>query len=191
MAIVHGDSRQVSDELPNLAILPMRKKDIEGVLSIEKLVHPKPWSYNVFLSEISNTKERSYSTLRLNGEIVGYSGVMYILEDAHITNIAVSPAHQGKDYGSALMFALVTEALKHGSKNLTLEVRVTNKPAQKLYTNFGFMPVGIRKGYYQENNEDAMIMWAYDIDSDQYRERIAKIASAKGLIERSKASRWF
>ena len=191
MAIVHGDSRQISDESSSLAILPMRKKDIEGVLAIEKRVHPKPWSYNVFLSEVSNTKERSYSILRLNGEIVGYSGVMYILEDAHVTNIAVSPEFQGRNYGSSLLFALIAEALKHGSKNLTLEVRVSNKPAQKLYTNFGFMPVGIRKGYYQENNEDAMIMWAYDIDSDQYRGRIAKIAQAKGLIERSKSPRWF
>ncbi len=191
MAIVHGESRQISDESSSLVILPMRKKDIEGVLAIEKRVHPKPWSYNVFLSEISNSKERSYSVLRLDGEIVGYSGVMYILEDAHVTNIAVSPELQGKNYGSALLYALIVEALKHGSENLTLEVRVTNKPAQKLYTNFGFMPVGIRKGYYQENNEDAMIMWAYDIDSDQYRARIAKIAQSKGLIERSKSPRWF
>ncbi len=191
MAIVHGESRQISGESSSLAIVPMRKKDIESVLEIEKRVHPKPWSYNVFLSEISNTKERSYSVLRLDGEIIGYSGVMYILEDAHVTNIAVSPDLQGKNYGSCLLYALIVEALKRGSINLTLEVRVSNKPAQKLYTNFGFMPVGIRKGYYQENNEDAMIMWAYDIDSEDFRARITRIAENKGLIERSKSPRWF
>ncbi len=173
-----------------LRIAPMRKRDLPQIQQIEKQVYPKPWSLGVFLSELAHHKERSYSVAIQNGLVAGYSGVMYVLEDAHITNIAVDPAFQRQNIGSALMYSLVMEAIDYGAKNMTLEVRVSNNSAQRLYQNFGFMPVGVRKGYYQENNEDAIIMWAYDIDLREYRDKIEFLAQNRGLNIRRKRHRW-
>ena len=174
----------------DLQISPMRKRDLAQIQEIEKKVYPKPWSLGVFLSEIAQHKIRSYSVAIHQGRIVGYSGVMYVLEDAHITNIAVDPRCQRHYIGSALMYALVMEAIDYGSKNMTLEVRVTNGSAQRLYQSFGFMPVGVRKGYYQETNEDAIIMWVYDVDLDEYRDKISLLAQRRGLSLRRKQHRW-
>ena len=168
----------------------MRKKDLVRITEIEAQVYPTPWSARVFLSELAHRKERSYSVARLDSEIVGYSGVMYILEDAHITNIAVDPAYQRHHIGSALMHSLVFEAIDYGSKNLTLEVRVSNQGAQRMYQSFGFMPVGVRKGYYQENNEDAIIMWAYEIDTPAFIDRVNEVAEARSLGPRRRRRRW-
>ncbi|CAG4932525.1 ribosomal protein S18-alanine N-acetyltransferase [Acidithrix sp. C25] len=174
-----------------LSINPMRKKDLSAIHEIEKLVYPKPWSVGVFLSELAHHKERSYSVAVLGGAVVGYSGVMYVLEDAHITNIAVHPDFHRHHIGSALMYSLVLEALDYGAKNLTLEVRVTNLAAQRMYASFGFMPVGVRKGYYQENNEDAIIMWVYEVDTPEYRDRLVQLASKRNLSARRRHFRWF
>ncbi|MDA8261736.1 MAG: ribosomal protein S18-alanine N-acetyltransferase [Actinomycetota bacterium] len=174
----------------DLRVDPMRKRDLKRVLEIERKVYPTPWTMNVFLSELSYKKERSYSVARIGTEVVGYSGVMYVLEDAHITNIAVDPAYHRHHVGSALMYSLVMEAIDAGSKNLTLEVRVSNQPAQRMYHSFGFMPVGVRKGYYQESNEDAIIMWAYDIDTTEYAARLERLAQERGLSARRGRRRW-
>lgn len=174
----------------DLRIDPMRKRDLVRIQEIEKLVYPKPWSVGIFLSELAHHKERSYSVAVHEDLVVGYSGVMYVLEDAHITNIAVDPSFQRGNIGSALMYALVMEAVEFGSKNMTLEVRVSNNAAQRLYQTFGFMPVGVRKGYYQENNEDAIIMWVYDIDLGGYRDRLMSLAGQRGLTARRRRHRW-
>jgi ribosomal-protein-alanine N-acetyltransferase len=107
--------------------------------------------------------------------VVGYSGLMLVGEDAHVTTIAVDPAWQQHQVGRRLMLNIARDARERGARHLTLEVRVSNEPAQKLYRTFGFRPAGIRKGYYVETNEDALVMWADDIDQTDYLDRLLHI----------------
>jgi ribosomal-protein-alanine N-acetyltransferase len=105
---------------------------------------------------------------------------MLVLEDAHVTTIAVDPAWHRHQIGTRLLHTLATAGIERGAENLTLEVRVGNEPAQALYRRFGFAPAGIRKGYYQETNEDALVMWSNDVHTPEYAQRLAAVAS--GII---------
>ncbi len=112
-----------------------------------------------------------------NGDkrIIGYGGLLVIDDDAHITTLAVAPEARGQNLGKRLMLALVDQALGVGVRHLTLEVRLSNSSAQGLYELFGFEPVGRRKNYYK--NEDALVMWATDIDALDYADRLVSIRS--------------
>ncbi len=101
-------------------------------------------------------------------EVVGYAGLMMSLDDAHITTVAVDPAWQRRHVGARLLLSLVREALARKAANLTLEVRVSNAGARDLYRRFGFEAVGVRKGYYAESGEDAIVMWAHDVKRPAY-----------------------
>jgi ribosomal-protein-alanine N-acetyltransferase len=162
----------------HVRIAPMRRRNLRGVLRIEEQVYPRPWSHAVFQGEIA-TKDgsRLYVVARVGSAVVGYAGVLYQGDDAHVTNIAVDPAHHRHFIGSRLLLTLARQARARGSKHLTLEVRVSNRGAQALYRRFGFAPAGIRQKYY-ENVEDAIIMWAHDIDASAYRDRLAAIEDA-------------
>jgi [ribosomal protein S18]-alanine N-acetyltransferase len=107
--------------------------------------------------------------------VVGYGGLMVSVDDGHITTLAVDPEWHRNKLGSRLMLALARDAIDRGVVGLTLEVRVGNAPAQELYRKFGFVPAGIRKNYYIETNEDALVMWAHDIDTPDYRRRLDRI----------------
>jgi ribosomal-protein-alanine N-acetyltransferase len=115
---------------------------------------------------------------RVGSTVVGYGGLMLVTEDGHVTTLAVDPAWVRQGLGTRLLHVLATAAIDRGAKNLTLEVRAGNHPAQELYRAFGFAPAGIRKGYYVETNEDAIIMWANDVDGPAYRERLRGLATA-------------
>jgi [ribosomal protein S18]-alanine N-acetyltransferase len=108
---------------------------------------------------------------------VGYVGLMFVEEEAHVTTVAVAPEYQGRGIGTQIMLGAVRIAQEEGARQISLEVAVGNERAQALYRRFGFVPVGVRKGYYQLTGEDAFVMWAYDIDSPAYRERVARIES--------------
>jgi len=155
----------------------MRRRHVRSVLRIEEQVYPRPWSSSLFLSELALRSSRSYSIARVGREVVGYAGVMISFEDAHVTTIAVDPAWHRHHIGSRLLLNIARDARERGAKHLTLEVRVSNEPAQKMYRTFGFRPAGIRKGYYVETNEDALVMWADDIDETAYLERLLRIES--------------
>ena len=159
-------------------IVPMRRRHLRSVLRIEEQVYPRPWSSSLFLSELALRSSRSYCVARVGREVVGYAGVMISFEDAHVTTIAVDPAWHRRGIATRLMVALARESLVRGAHNLTLEVRMSNKGAQELYRRFGFAPVGVRKNYYQETNEDALVMWVHEIDGDAYGELLASIESA-------------
>ena len=103
---------------------------------------------------------------------------MFIDDESHVNNIAVDPAWQGRGLGAAVLSDLVRTGLARGARHLTLEVRVGNEPAIALYGRFGLAPVGVRPNYYPETGEDALVMWARDIDTDEYAERLAAIESA-------------
>jgi ribosomal-protein-alanine N-acetyltransferase len=164
------------DEI-DVTIVPMRRRHIRSVLRIETQVYPRPWTLSLFLSELNLRATRSYVVARIDGQVVGYGGIMLSLDDAHVTTIAVDPAWQGHQLGQRLMSVLTREAISRKAKNLTLEVRVGNLVAQGLYQKFGLGPAGIRKGYYVESGEDAMVMWVHDIDAPEYLDRLERLDS--------------
>src|ERR1051325_8304070 len=150
----------------------MRRRHLRSVLRIEAQVYPRPWSLSLFLSELSLRHSRTYVVARVDGVVVGYAGLMYTGDDAHITTIAVDPAWHRHKIGSRLMLHLAREARTRAAANLTLEVRVSNTGAQAMYRQFGFEPAGIRKNYYVETNEDALVMWAEHLDTPDYQRRL-------------------
>jgi ribosomal-protein-alanine N-acetyltransferase len=107
--------------------------------------------------------------------IVGYGGLWLTVEDAHVTTIAVEPAHRGKGVGELLLNALIDHAYELGGRQITLEVRVSNTAAQQLYVKYGFQPAGRRPRYYTDNGEDALIMWTDSIDAPEYRARLSEL----------------
>jgi ribosomal-protein-alanine N-acetyltransferase len=100
---------------------------------------------------------------------------MFSGDEAHVTTLAVDPEWHRRQIGTRLLLSLARAAAARGSRHLTLEVRMSNLPAQAMYRQFGFEAAGVRKNYYAEINEDALIMWARDVDSPEYAERLARI----------------
>ncbi len=156
-----------------LEIEPMRKKHLPDLLPIEQASYPRPWTPGVFQSELELARrgERHYIVARGGGDVVGYGGLMFVVDDAHVTNIAVSPARRREGIATRLLAELAWEAISRDCHALTLEVRVSNTAAQALYREFGFIPAGVRKNYY-ENVEDAIVMWCNDILEPEYRDRL-------------------
>jgi ribosomal-protein-alanine N-acetyltransferase len=146
----------------------MRRRHLRSVLRIEAQVYPRPWTHSLFVSELALRSTRAYVVAKAGREIVGYAGLMMSLTDGHVTTIAVDPAFQRFGIGTRLLLALTREARERGATALTLEVRLSNRGAQDLYRRFGFKPVGVRKGYYADTGEDALVMWAYDVDRADY-----------------------
>jgi len=165
----------IGDEPDDLEILRMRRRHLKGVMAIERQVYPRPWSPNLFLSEMTDMRNRAYLVAKLDKEVVAYGGIMNYGEEADITTIAVDPDHHRRKIGTRILYELVSEGIRMGAQAVSLEVRVSNWGAQRLYNRFGFRPVGIRKGYYQETNEDAIVMWADDVRTQDYRRQLQSI----------------
>jgi ribosomal-protein-alanine N-acetyltransferase len=161
-----------------VVIGPMRRRHLRAVLRIEQQVYPRPWSLGLFMSELGYGSSRVYVTARIGGSVVGYGGLMLVADDGHITTLAVDPRWHRHRVGTRVLETLARAAIERGARNLTLEVRVGNEPAQGLYRAFGFAPAGIRKGYYVESNEDALIMWANDVDTPEYAVRLDALSAA-------------
>ena len=166
-------------------IRPMKKEDIDDVIEVEKTAYGEHhWSKESFLSELSNDLAKYFSVFNENDELVAYCGSWHILEEAHITNIAVSADYRRKHIGEALLKTVIDECYKNGVKYITLEVRASNKAAIGLYEKYGFKSLGLRKGYYQDNNEDALIMWTENIFYDKFKLKYSEnIEKLKTLIE--------
>jgi len=160
----------------DIVIEPLRRRDLPAIEPIELASYPRPWSPAIFQSEIELARrgERTYVVARRAGELVGYAGQMYVVGDAHVTNIATSPAHRRSGVATRLMAELGWAAIEHGCTAMTLEVRVSNTGAQELYRTFGFAPVGVRQKYY-ENVEDAIVMWCHDINETPHRQRLREL----------------
>jgi ribosomal-protein-alanine N-acetyltransferase len=156
-------------------LVPLRRRHLRSVMRIESQVYSRPWSLALFMSELNLRTGRAYVAARIDGAVVGYAGIMIQADEAHVTTIAVDPAWQRYKVGSRLLAHLARTARSLGARHLTLEVRVSNDQAQGMYRKFGFEAAGIRKNYYVDVNEDALVMWAYDIDTDAYRDRLASI----------------
>jgi ribosomal-protein-alanine N-acetyltransferase len=160
---------------------PMRARHVGQVLAIERAVYPKPWSRAVFSSELAQPDTRRYLVALGPGgtwrrPVLGYAGLILTVDEVHITTVAVHPHHHRRKIASRLLCTLLTEARELGARAATLEVRVANRGAQRLYNGFGFAPVGTRPGYYAETGEDALIMWAYGLQSQEFAQRLARQA---------------
>lgn len=161
-----GSSQQ---EAISVVIEPMRVRDIGAVLEVERLSFSTPWSRAAFMSELLTNDKAHYLVARNPAkrgpfpwspvQLVGYIGVWILVDEGHITNVAVHPDYRGQGIGRRLMEAIEAVCVARGVKRMTLEVRQSNWVAQRLYRNLGYVSVGVRPGYYQDNNEDALIMW--------------------------------
>ena len=160
MALSH-DVHSLAGEI---RIEPMTPGDVPLVLAIERRSFPTPWSERAFVSELRDNLYADYIVARHRGRLVGYAGMWCILDEAHVTTIAVDPEYRGRGVGNRLLTALEERALRYGCRRMTLEVRVSNHVAQRLYRRHGFRPCGLRRGYYVDNGEDAIIMWRDRLD---------------------------
>ena len=162
--------------LGGLVVERMNRRDLRrGVMAIEAVSYPKPWSQGVFESELAQVRSgtRQYLVARSaegrgRGHILGYAGLWFNLDEAHVTNVAVEPSEQRAGVATKLLLFLAEAAIDRGCTAWTLEVRVSSTGAQELYRRFGFNPAGVRARYY-ENTEDAIVMWCNDIQSSEYR----------------------
>lgn len=164
-----------------LTISRMTQADIRAVMRIEALSFSTSWPPSAFASELGDNKLAHYFVGRIgdprSGEIVAYGGIWVILEDSHITTIAVHPDRRGKKYGEALLVHLLHEAIERGASWITLEARESNIVAQALYKKYGFTIVSTRRAYYSDNGENAVVMWAGHLRGDLYRLRLAALES--------------
>ncbi len=155
-----------------ITIRPLGGDDIPDLVDLEERTFPQPWSEGIFREELRQSN-RIYLAADEDGSLIGYVGVLLVGEDAHITTLAVTGGRTGGGLGTRLVLEAVEQALDRGARQLTLEVRMSNRRAQDLYRRFGLGPVGVRKGYYRD--EDALIMWGHDIDGPEYRARLDQI----------------
>lgn len=159
----------------SIKINPMKKNDIDGIINIEEKSYGEHhWSKDSFYSELSNNLAKYFCAYDMTDNLLGYAGSWIVLDEAHITNIAVAPEHRGKKVGEALLTKIFDTCYENMVKYLTLEVRVSNTPAISLYEKYSFKSLGTRKGYYQNNNEDALIMWTENIFWDKFKEKYSE-----------------
>lgn len=151
--------------------------DLSGILALEREVYDHPWSEAIIRDEVAQAN-RIYLVVEKGRTIIGFGGAMLVDDDAHITTLGIAPPYRRSGLGSRLLLALVDRSLSADARNLTLEVRESNTNAQLLYEQFGFADVGKRHGYYRD--EDAVVMWALDIDADDYQRRLDAIRMRLG-----------
>jgi ribosomal-protein-alanine N-acetyltransferase len=142
-----------------LNIRPMTLDDIDAVLAVEQVSFITPWSRDAFVAEAGDNDLAVYLVLEADGQVIGYAGTWVILDEAHVTNVAVMPAFRGQGLGERLMRSLIDKARGRGARRMTLEVRPTNAAARGLYGKLGFTACGLRPRYYSDTGEDAVIMW--------------------------------
>ncbi len=162
-------------EVSSPIIAPMRRRHLRGVVAIERQANPRPWSLRLFEGELKMPTSRLYLVALDAHEVSGYVGLMITLDEGHITNIAVHPDRRRQHIATMMLLVLMRQAMERNVADVTLEVRMGNNAAQDLYRRFGFAPGGVRKNYYAESGEDALIMWAHGIDSLDYADRLAEI----------------
>ncbi|MHB8680802.1 MAG: ribosomal protein S18-alanine N-acetyltransferase [Acidimicrobiales bacterium] len=163
------------DVVEALRIVPMRRRHLRSVIRIEEECYPRPWSATLFLSELAQRASRRYVTATIGPMVVGYAGLMLVEDEGHVTTVTVDPVWQHRGVGTMLLLDLARAAPRLGARHLTLEVRAGNAAAQELYRRFGFAPAGVRRNYYAETGEDAIVMWAHDVGTEEYADRLAGI----------------
>ncbi len=154
--------------IPPISIEPMQERDLEAVAAIDRQCYSTPWYYSAYVTELSN-RSAMYFVAREGNKVVGYAGVWAVMDEGHITTLAVDPHRQGRKIGERLLLTLIDEARYKRVKHLKLEVRESNRIAQNLYRKYGFKPMAMRKNYYSDTGENAIVMWANDIHLSEFR----------------------
>lgn len=159
-------------KVPAITIRPMRLSDIEAVSKLERRSMSLPWSSSAYVTEVNNPNAHYLVAKSEDGSVVGYGGIWVIMDEMHITTLAVDPASRGKKIGERILIVLLEEAMRRGANRATLEVRQSNRIAQNLYHKYGFQEVAMRPRYYSDNGENAVIMWAEDLLSQAYQQAL-------------------
>lgn len=149
------------------SIRTCERRDVAELLFIEEAQFPEPWTKGMLLDEISNTETRRYTVAVLDKKVVGYLGVMFVLDELHVNTIGVLPGFEGRGIASSLLDDAWRDAKERGIKRATLEVATSNTRAQQLYYRYSFKPVGVRKNYYERTGEDALILWAELVENGE------------------------
>lgn len=165
-------------QITRVSLESMRMEDIPRVLEIEQESFRTPWPREAYTHELTENRLAAYIVARADGEIVGYAGMWIILDEAHVTTIAVDPAYRGQHIGERLLVGLIDAALSRDARWMTLEVRKSNATAQALYKKYGFREIGVRKGYYSDNREDAIVMWSGNLQEREYQKKLADLRAA-------------
>ena len=156
----------------------MRLEDIPRVREIEQMSFRTMWPRDAYTHELRDNRLASYMIARVEKDIVGYAGMWVIMDEAHITTIAVDPIHRGQHIGERLLVVLIDSALDKGARWMTLEVRTSNAAAQALYHKYLFREIGIRKGYYSDNREDALVMWTGNLREVEFQRKYTELKKA-------------
>ena len=143
----------------NIIIRDMKESDLDRIMEIEEKSFNPPWSREAFLLELTKNLLAKYIVAEVDGVVVEYGGIWFIIDEGHVTNIAVDEKYRSKGIGSKILEGLIQLCIDRNITAMTLEVRKSNEIAQSLYKKYGFRECGIRKGYYHDNHEDAIIMW--------------------------------
>ncbi len=158
-----------------LVIAPMSLDDLAAVQAIERASFTTPWPSHAYRSELETNRLASYLVARVNGDVVAYGGIWLMVDEAHITTFAVHPAWRRRTIGGRLLVAMLDLARARHAREATLEVRLSNLPARRLYERYGFRPVGLRRGYYSDNHEDALIMTSEPLDDPRLVDRLNRL----------------
>lgn len=137
-----------------------QRRDVPDLLVIEETQFPEPWTKGMLIDEITNTETRRYTVAIEQKKIVGYLGVMFVIDELHVNTIGTLRGFEGRGIATALLDEAWSDAHARSIKRATLEVAVSNERAIALYYRYGFRPVGVRKNYYEKSNEDALVLWA-------------------------------
>jgi [ribosomal protein S18]-alanine N-acetyltransferase len=157
-----------AEPIPPIRIARMRLEDIEHVSRIERKCYALPWSSSAYVTELGNPKAYYTVAKTLDGVIVGYGGMWTIMDEAHLTTIAVDPEWRGMRIGERLLLDMLEHGMSRGATRSTLEVREHNRAAHGLYLKWGFIDVAVRRNYYSDNGENAVIMWQNDLYSREF-----------------------
>ena len=161
-----------------LVVEPMRLDDLPAIHAIEQASFTSPWPTNAYRSELESNRLANYLVARAGDAIVAYGGMWLMVDEAHITTFAVHPAWRRQRIGERLLLAFLDLAVDRSAREATLEVRLSNLPARRLYEKYGFRPVGLRPRYYSDDNEDALIMTTEPLAEARMRERVARLRVA-------------
>lgn len=151
--------KRLIKKMNDIIIREMNVDDIDDVLEVEKVSFSTPWSKESFIQEVKENKLARYIIAQVDEKVVAYGGMWLILDEAHITNVAVATGFRNMGIGQMIIDGLINICNELIINHMTLEVRKSNYPAIKLYKNNGFVEIGTRPGYYADTKEDAIIMW--------------------------------
>ena len=159
----------------HLRIRPMRRRHLAAVVRIEEVTNGHPWSRQLFANELLQPTSHHYLVAMVGPQVIGFGGLMQVADEGHVTTMAVDPTFRRRAVGTRLLLELLHLGSAAGVVDATLEVRVSNQPAQALYRRFGFAPEGVRPRYYSSPTEDALILWVRGVEQPGYKRRLESI----------------